>query len=104
MPSFVVNRAAALFNVKTEIVDLDRCRTYALRPAFELAAGALRSDAKPENAAALDYFRAAGREAELQKLFDAAHLTRGRLSRSAVRALYGDTLRLSASRIDKFSG
>ena len=104
MASFVVNRAAALFNAKIETVNIDRCRTYALRPAFELAAGALRSDARPENAAALDYFRAAGREAELQKLFDAAHLTRGRLSRSAVRALYGDTLRLSASRIDKLSG
>jgi len=103
MPSFVVNRAAALFDAPIVPVQLERCRTFAPKPAFELAAGA-RPGCAGVNAAALEYFRAAGRDAELQKLFDAAHLSRGRLSRSAVRALYGDTLRLSASRIDKLSG
>ena len=100
MPSFVVSRAAAVFGLTPERVDLDTCRACAPAPAFELAAAALGGAETPVRAAALEHFTARGRAAELEKLRAAAHLTRGRLSRDAVRALYGDTLRLSASRID----
>ncbi|MBE6998076.1 MAG: ATP-dependent nuclease subunit B [Ruminococcaceae bacterium] len=101
MPSFVVSRTAALFSLPYVHPDMDEVRAAAPAPAFELAASAMAGDATPLRSAALDYF--SGREQELEKLRDAAHLTRGRLSRSAVRALYGDTLRLSASRVDKLA-
>ena len=103
MPAFVVTRAAALFDLKAQSPSADAQRAAAPGPAFELAAAAVGGETDPQRAAALDYFRQQGRAAELDKLAAAAHLTRGRLSRSAVRALYGDALRLSASRIDKFA-
>ena len=102
--AFVVARARKLFGLTPEFPDADACRAGASAPAFELAAAAVGGAATPLRAAALDYFQTQGRAGELQKLNEAAHLTRGRLSRSAVRALYGDTLRLSASRIDRFAG
>ncbi|MBE6913829.1 MAG: ATP-dependent nuclease subunit B [Ruminococcaceae bacterium] len=105
IPAFVVSRAQAVFGLQIETPDTDDCRSHAPAPAFELAAAAVdRSDASPLRVAALDYFRAQNREEELRRLFSAAHLSRGSLSRSAVRALYGDTLRLSASRLEKFAG
>lgn len=104
MPAFVVTRAEAVFGLTRERPDPDAVRASAAAPAFELAAAAVGGSTAARRAAALDYYRAQGRETELKKLQEAAHLTRGRLSRSAVRALYGDTLRLSASRIDKLAG
>lgn len=103
-PAFVVSRAAALFQIEPQPVDIDVCRESAPDAAFELAAAAEGGRSFPAGAAAKRYFTEQGRESELKKLFDAAHLSRGRLSRSAVRALYGDTLRLSASRVDKLAG
>lgn len=103
LPSFVINRAKALFGLTPLCPDLDSLRAAAAGPAFELAAAAAGGAETPERRAALDYFRAQGRDSELEKLREAARLTRGRLSRSAVRALYGDSLRLSASRIDKLA-
>ena len=103
MPSFVVRRTADIFGLTPVRPDPDALRAAAAGPAFELAAAAISGAATPERRAALDYFGAQGRARELQKLRDAAHLTRGRLSRGAVRALYGDTLRLSATRIDRLA-
>ena len=103
MPSFAVNRLTALFGLAPERPAADACRACAPAPAFELAAAAVGGTATPLRAAALEYCREQGREEELNKLAAAAELTRGRLSRSAVRALYGDALRLSASRIDKLA-
>ena len=103
MPSFVVKRAEALFGLSPARSDADACRENAPEAAFELAAAAVGGAVTPQRAAALEYFRQCGREEELGRLAEAAHLTRGNLSRSAVRALYGDSLRLSASRIDKLS-
>ena len=105
MPAFAVNRVMALFGLEPETPDPDRCRACAEAPALELAAAAVNAPrALPLRAAALSYFTAGGREAELQRLSAAARLSRGRLSRSAVRALYGETPRLSASRLEKLSG
>ena len=103
MPAFVVNRVMAIFGLRPERPSADESRASAPTPAFELAAAAIGGDRTPLRDAALEYCQAQGRTAELDKLAEAAHLTRGRLSRSAVRALYGDTLHLSASRIEKLS-
>ena len=103
LPAFVVSRTAALFGLTPARPDPDALRAAAPGPAFELAAAAMGGAATPERRAALDYFSARGRTRELEKLRDAAHLSRGKLSRGAVRALYGDTLRLSATRIDKLA-
>ena len=105
MPAFVVNRLAAVFGLTPESPASDDCRAAAPAPAFELAAAAVEGQTRtPLRAAALEYFQDKGQAPELEKLYAAAHLTRGRLSRSAVRALYGETPRLSASRLEKLSG
>ena len=102
-PSFVVTRVEAIFGVKVQSVDLTACRMNASGPAFELAAGALHPFHRPENDAAKQYFEARGASERLARLESAAKLTRGRLSPTAVRVLYGDKLRLSASRADKLA-
>jgi len=99
-PSFVVSRVEDIFSLKTEAVDLAKCRANAPAPAMELA---LSREASPLSAAAEEYFRQTGRGEELERLRSAAALSRGRLSSRSVRSLYGDTLRLSASRIDKMA-
>lgn len=102
-PSFVINRLNAVFGLETAPVDLASCRASAEGPALELATAAESGYASPLHAAARQYFAEKGHEKELQKLKKAATLSRGRLSRESVRALYGDKLRLSASRIDKMA-
>ncbi|MGN1001237.1 MAG: PD-(D/E)XK nuclease family protein [Oscillospiraceae bacterium] len=102
-PSFVVSRAAAVFGLTPSPIRLDQCRENAPAPALELAARAENGANVPVSAAARRCFAEAGQTEKLKHLADAARLTRGRLSRSAVRALYGDELRLSASRVDKLS-
>ena len=103
-PAFAVKRAMELFQLKAAAPDSDECRAAAPAPALELAAAAVNAaDATPLQAAALEYFREQGREDELRKLYDAAHLSRGRLSPGSVRALYGPAPRLSASRLGKLS-
>lgn len=100
-PAFVYNRAAALFGIKPEPGDLPRARLSAPAPALGLAAHAIHGGTAVEMAAA-EYF--AAREPERwAALKRAAEMSRGRLSERAVKALYGDKLRLSASRIDKFA-
>lgn len=100
-PSFVVNRAAALFSIKTQTPDMDRLRMNAEKPALLLAANALHGGGEYANAAA-EYFAARAPE-RLAALKNAANMSRGSLSKDSVRALYGDKLYLSASRIDKFA-
>lgn len=100
-PAFVYNRAAALFNIEPEHGGLSDARLSAPAPALGLAAHAIHGGTAAEFAAA-DYF--ARREPERwAALKRAAEMSRGRLSQHAVKALYGDKLRLSASRIDKFA-
>lgn len=101
-PSIVINRAKALFGLPIRPIDTALCKCQAHDSALELAAFSLRSGSGPAARAAADYF--SGTEGErLQRLKDAAEQSRGQLSRRAVQALYGDKLRLSASRIDKFA-
>jgi len=101
-PSVVMNRAAALFDKTIEMIDPMLCKTAAYAPALELAAFSLRGAAGNTAAAAAAYFRETAPE-RLERLEQAAEQSRGRLSREGVRNLYGSTLRLSASRIDRFN-
>ena len=95
-PSFVIERLRRLFGLHEQPGDLTLARLSAPGPAMELAArghtGALAYFAG-DNAAA----------ARLRSLRESAALTRGRLEREAVRALYGEKLYLTATRIDNFA-
>ena len=96
-PSFVIGRIARLLpEVRVEKESADKeyrlsAKDAALEYAGEHIGGALWQyfEGKADAQSALSAMRAASR------------MTRGRLSKSAVRALYGDTLRLSASQMDK---
>ncbi len=101
-PAFPISRLKKVFDLETELVDIDRCRMAAPAPALELAAaGGIQPTAL--SMAARRYFEEEGRGEDLRRIAEAAALSRGRLSREAVRALYGSKLRLSASRIDKMA-
>lgn len=102
-PSIVMNRAAALFDTPILPIDTDLCKCQAQDSALELAAFSLRPiGVTPASCAAAAYFEERSPET-LHRLRDAAEQSRGQLSQRAVQALYGDKLRLSASRIDKFA-
>ncbi len=101
-PSIVFNRAKALFDKTAERVDPARCRAVSPAGTLELAAFSLRDGAEPMALAAAEYVRETQGE-QLELLYHAAEQSRGRLSSEGVRNLYGDTLRLSASRIDRFN-
>ena len=100
-PAFVFNRAKALFDLPLRRADISEGRMSSPAPALSLAAHALNGGSPREKAAA-EVFRE--REPErFEKLRAAAQMSRGKLSPAAVEALYGKKLRLSASRIDRFS-
>ena len=100
-PAFVFNRAKALFGLSVANASLSDARMSAPAPALGLAAqsmhgGDARARAAAEYFAEKDPVRYASLEA-------AANMSRGRISSAAVEKLYGQRLRLSASRIDKFA-
>lgn len=99
--AFVANRAKAMFRLEVKSVDSARLKMNARAPALELAANALRGGGALE-ASAAELFNSTAPE-RMQALFRASEMTRGSLNEKSVRALYGDKLRLSASRIDKFA-
>ena len=100
-PAIVIHRAQALFSLPVEEVDPERCRLAAPAPALTLAANALRGGSPVQRAAAAWLRRALPER--MGALEAAASMDRGRLSPPAVEALYGPSLRLTASRVDKFS-
>ena len=101
-PSIVFSRAKALFDKTVERVDRLVCKTASRESALELAAYSLRDGGSAAAEAAASYFRETEAE-RLELLYKAAEQSRGRLSGAGVKNLYGDTLRLSASRIDRFN-
>lgn len=101
-PSFVMSRASKLFALPIVPADPRAAKADAEAPALELAALASHAPGDPLTQAAAEYFRARAPE-RLEVLREAASQPRGRLSPTAVRALYGDRLRLSASRADRLS-
>lgn len=100
-PAFVMNRARELFGLELLQIDGDLIKTDAPGPAAELAARGLRGGGRLQTAGAA----VMGKRwpEKLSKLLNAARLSRGSLSEKGVRTLYGKNLRLSASRIDRFS-
>ena len=100
-PAIVYNRAKALFDLKPETIDLNETRLSAPAPALTLAAQAVRGGGGAAMAAAAHFEKA--EPARFQRLREASRMTRGRLSPQAVEELYGEKLRLSPSRIDKFA-
>ena len=101
-PSVVFHRASALFGKTAKAVDPLQCRSVCEAAALELAAFSMRDGKTPMAVAAAAYFRETN-GALLEQLYRAAEETRGSLSGKGVKDLYGDTLRLSASRIDRFN-
>lgn len=101
-PSIVFNRARALFDKTVERAEPMRFAAVSTEGALELAAFSLRDGADPMAVAAAEFFRETDGE-RLERLYHAAEQSRGKLSVEGVRDLYGDTLRLSASRIDRFN-
>jgi len=100
-PAYVYRRAENIFNIKRTAVDMAQVRCSAPSPALSFAAQSLRGgDSRAKDAAAYFLETQPQRFAALER---AASLSRGRLSREAVRSLYGSKLKLSASRIDKFA-
>ena len=100
-PAFVFRRARALFDLPEESADLTDARMSAPAPALGLAAEALHGGGGREQAAARYFAEAAPERSAALKA--AASLLRGSLSREGAARLYGKKLRLSASRVEKFS-
>ena len=100
-PAFVFNRARALFGLNVNACNTEKCRIAAPAPALGLAANSFRGGSAAAVAAA-EYFK----ETEPQRFENiqaAAQMSRGKLSPKSVQALYGSRIKLSASKIDKFS-
>ena len=100
-PSFVVSRAKNLFGLEIKRPDMSELRMNCVSSVTELAAESLHGGGSVEKSAA--QYLEDTEPGKLEKLRHAAEMSRGRLSEESVRALYGDKLRLSASRIDKFA-
>ena len=100
-PAFVFTRAQALFDLKPLNVDLDDARLSAVSPALMMAGHAMRGGNEKERAAKEYFLRE--KSGRMEALKKASDMTRGRLSPRAVKALYGERMKLSASKIDKFA-
>ncbi len=102
-PSFLIIRAKLLFNLNEEVLDLSKTRLSAPSPAFLLAANALCGGDESARLA-LAYFSATDEgHQRLMSLSQRTTLDRGKLSDRAVKALYGEKLKLSPSRTDAYS-
>jgi len=103
-PSFLIRRAKQLFGLREEVLDLSETRLSAPGPAFLLAAASLSGAGGAGAKKARAYFSETWEGGQsLSALTERAKNRRGSLSGEAVRALYGETLRLSPSRVDSFS-
>ena len=102
-PSLLVSRARDLLGAVPERGDLLRARTFSGDAAFGLALRAQTGGREPLCLAAREHFVRAGRERELERLADAARAAQGDLGPEAVRALYGRTPTLTATRAEKFA-
>ena len=100
-PAFVFNRAQALFDLPVHMADPEDACLSAPAPALSLAARAMKGGS-PAALAAAAYFQEQDPE-RYARLRAASAMSRGKLSADAVEALYGRSLRLSASRIDRFA-
>ena len=102
LPSFVMKRAQALFDIDIAPCDSTELLGWSRAGAWLLAARGMRGE-DGIYAAAHEYFRQQGETDELERLRLAAEADRGSLSAESVKSLYGEKIRLSASRVDKFA-
>ena len=103
-PSMVMHRLASLTAAEIKPFEQKLARTSAVSPAMELAACAVNGMSSDEGQAALEWLSSQAEFSErIQSVSRAARLGRGGLSRKSVDKLYGENLRLSASRVDTFS-
>lgn len=98
-PSVIVKRAEAMFGLEPQTVELSEMRLCAPDPLLSSAAAENEGVNEATAAAVCDELY----PERMARLRAAAKTERGALSPTAVRALYGDRLRLSASRIDLFA-
>ena len=98
-PSFVMERAKQIFSLPILPVDMKEVRAASPAGALLLASGA---DDDPQTRSARIWLKEKAPE-RLETLREIALQKRGCLSGKSVRALYGSTLRLSASRIDRYA-
>lgn len=101
-PSFVMSRAARLFGLEIRRADSRMFRTAAARPALELAAEAAGGRGDALSKAAEAYFEKSEPE-QLRRLRAASKARPRLLSPGTARSLYGEELRLSPSRVEKFA-
>ena len=99
-PSFLIDRAERLFDLKERVFDLPTARLEAEAPAFLLAAA--EAENGPSRAAAACFAARPESAARLRALREQAERGRGELSPASVGVLYGETPRLSPSRTDAF--
>ena len=102
VPAIVFHMAERLFSILPEQVSAVRSRLSARAPALTLAARAGLPGTGCGEVAALDWFQRQDPE-RIQKLQLAAERKRGSLSPGAVKALYGDRIRISPSRLEAYS-
>lgn len=96
-PSFLITRAEALFGIKAQDSDINAVRSFALRPAFLLAAKGVPF--------ARSYFASdPDHKKRLVELEKRSLSERGSLSPLIVEALYGQKKTLSPSQLEVFSG
>lgn len=98
IPSVIVDRARALFNLDEQIPDMTETRLMAEGPAFAVALGR-ETDAL--SAAAREWF-SQNRPDAFARLQSAGNLERGSLSDEGVKALYGDSVRFTPSKLATF--
>ena len=100
-PAFVYGRTGAIFGIEPELADMDDIRMSAPAPALELAADSFYSRSA-KAAAAAEYFKSTG-DPVFALLSSTSKMQRGRLSPLSVEQLYGKSMKLTASRAEKFN-
>ena len=101
-PSFVMSRAEKLFGLKISRADSRLLRANAPGPALELAAESAAGRGDALSNAAAEYFERTAPQ-KLKRLRAVSRVPARRLSPGSARALYGEELRLSPSRVEKFA-
>ena len=102
LPAMVYSQAKRIFGLRTESVQKKKLRLYAARPALTLAVAAGCPGAGQEEAAAREWFLKQDPE-RIESLLSSSHVLRRDLSTRAVEALYGRRIRISPSRMERFS-
>ncbi len=101
LPAYLFRRAEKLYSLTPKALALEDLRSEAPNPCRDLAAKGL-SGTNPVERAALRWVESSDPDFA-EKLRKASQLSRGQLSPEGVSRLYGKTIRLSASRSDKYA-